>query len=295
MKGMLVRIGLESTNGGIYSPAFKDGNYEYIPIPDEIQLYNFNLNKKQINLIEQNIALPYYSKLPGLTRDYIIDFLPKDKLKLSNKNKTIYLSPVEKTIAHYDPHFALKTFGDYWKVREKGRIPKKFKNYYLNGEDIHIFFVGTFWDTTYEWYEQNGRLSFSEMIRIQKNKTKICIFGYFLVEKIIEINEFGGWENLEKVIDVYPEYHDAIIYNFHHIRYDIQRILNFDREYLEKDTIIIIGDKKCSGLLNRYITLKDVGNKVTEIGKICNISERDAVRFKSLNEKQIEAILNEIE
>jgi hypothetical protein len=84
MKIALVRIGIDTGSGGIHGPLFRDGTFEYIPIPD-----GFGKDKRT------------YGNTKGKYGKKLIEYFPESR-RAKIANQTI----------HFDPEFATFTYGD---------------------------------------------------------------------------------------------------------------------------------------------------------------------------------------
>ncbi len=84
MKIAMLRVGIDMGAGGILGPLFKDGTFEYIPIPDEI------------GRDERT-----YGNTTGRHGLKLIDFFP-----------TAQKGRVSKQSIHFDPEFSTFTYGD---------------------------------------------------------------------------------------------------------------------------------------------------------------------------------------
>ncbi len=84
IKAVLLRVGIDTGSGGIHAPLFKDGSFEYIPIPD-----NFGKDERT------------YGNTMGTSGRHLIDFFP-ERLKHKMANQSI----------HFDPEFTTFTYGD---------------------------------------------------------------------------------------------------------------------------------------------------------------------------------------
>ena len=80
MKAMILRVGIDKSNGGTYAPIFSDGSFEYIPIPE-----GTSIEKRT------------YGNTEGTSGKLLSTFVPKNY-------KDIKL--------HYDPEFKTYTYGD---------------------------------------------------------------------------------------------------------------------------------------------------------------------------------------
>ena len=84
MKMAMVRVGIDSGCGGIQGPLFKDGAFEYIPIPD-----GFGIDSRT------------YGNTQGRHGRYLIDYFP------ASRRDKMAQQPI-----HYDPEFETFTYGD---------------------------------------------------------------------------------------------------------------------------------------------------------------------------------------
>jgi hypothetical protein len=106
MKIAMVRVGIDSGCGGIQGPLFKDGSFEYIPIPD-----GFCIDPRT------------YGNMRGRHDRYLIDYFPA-----SHRNKMAQ-QPI-----HYDPEFETFTYGDPTAPKASLR--------YLEPGDVLVFYCG---------------------------------------------------------------------------------------------------------------------------------------------------------
>jgi hypothetical protein len=84
MKIALLRIGIDSGSGGIHGPLFRDGTFEYIPIPD-----GSGQDERT------------YGNTTGRRGKKLIEYFPESrKAKVANQS------------IHFDPEFATFTYGD---------------------------------------------------------------------------------------------------------------------------------------------------------------------------------------
>jgi hypothetical protein len=106
MKMALVRVGVDSGSGGIHGPLFKDGSFEYIPIPDgfciDSRTYGNTLGKHSRHLVE-------YFPVPH-----------RDRMAQQS--------------IHYDPEFETFTYGD--PTRPKAGLRR------LERGDMLVFYCG---------------------------------------------------------------------------------------------------------------------------------------------------------
>ena len=104
MKAMLLRVGIDKGAGGALGPIFKDGTFEYIPIPENP--YNSNTDST-------------YSNTQGRNENFLSEFVPKGL-----KDESM----------HFDPEFKTFTYGD--PTRKSSSLRK------LNKNDLLIFYAG---------------------------------------------------------------------------------------------------------------------------------------------------------
>lgn len=92
MKVVLLRVGVDKICGGTYSPLFKDGTFEFLPIPEYFyRNHAFDVNKT-----------PTYSVERGLKGRPFIEYFQAGKDKEQHKDCPI----------HTDPDFVTYTYGD---------------------------------------------------------------------------------------------------------------------------------------------------------------------------------------
>lgn len=104
MKGLLLRVGIDTGSGGCLAPIFVDGSFEFIPIPET----RVTSEKK------------VYANMKGRSGRPITDFIPK-KIKYSQP--------------HFDPEFNTYTYGDPTRTK-RNQLSK------LNPGDLLIFYAG---------------------------------------------------------------------------------------------------------------------------------------------------------
>jgi hypothetical protein len=84
MKVVLLRVGIDTNSGGIHGPLFKNGKFEYVPIPDK-----------------DDIDKRMYSNTSGRHGRKLIEYFPESKrTRMANE----YI--------HFDPEFTTYTYGD---------------------------------------------------------------------------------------------------------------------------------------------------------------------------------------
>ncbi len=109
MKAVLLRIGIDTGSGGIHGPLFKDGSFEYVPIPDMTN--------------GEGIDERRYGNTIGRFGRELVQYFPKTK---QDKMKD---RPI-----HFDPEFQSFTYGDI--KRPKARLRN------LESGDFLIFYCG---------------------------------------------------------------------------------------------------------------------------------------------------------
>lgn len=83
-KVAMIRVGIDSGCGGIQGPIFRDGTFEYIPIPD-----NFDIDERT------------YENTRGRSGEKLISYFP-EPLRSRMASRSI----------HFDPEFRTYTYGD---------------------------------------------------------------------------------------------------------------------------------------------------------------------------------------
>lgn len=106
MKVAMLRIGIDSGSGGIHGPLFRDGSFEYIPIPD-----GSGLDERT------------YGNTAGLKGHNLVEYFP-ERRRVAMASQSI----------HFDPEFATFTYGD--------PTPPKAGLRYLEEGDMLIFYCG---------------------------------------------------------------------------------------------------------------------------------------------------------
>ncbi len=106
MKVAMLRIGADTGNAGIHGPLFKDGSFEYIPIPD-----GFGIDQRT------------YGNTYGKHGRLLVEYFPESK-----QHKMMSQS------IHYDPEFTTFTYWD--------PTPPKAGLAHLEPGDMLIFYCG---------------------------------------------------------------------------------------------------------------------------------------------------------
>src|ERR1039458_3772940 len=84
MKVAMLRIGIDSGSGGIQGPLFRDGSFDYIPIPDGL-----------------GIDERTYGNTTSLKQRKLVEYFPESRC-VAMAGRSI----------HFDPEFATFTYGD---------------------------------------------------------------------------------------------------------------------------------------------------------------------------------------
>lgn len=103
---VLLRVGIDTGSGGIHSPLYQDGSFEYIPIPD-----GRGLDKRT------------YGNTAGKHGKTLGEYFP------TSRQIAMATHPI-----HFDPEFSTYTYGD-------PTIPKRSLRYLGRG-DILVFYAG---------------------------------------------------------------------------------------------------------------------------------------------------------
>lgn len=106
MKVAMLRIGIDTGSGGIHGPLFRDGSFDYVPIPD-----GFGIDERT------------YGNTTSLKGRKLIEYFPELR-RASMTNRSI----------HFDPEFATFTYGD--------PTPPKAGLRHLEKGDLLIFYCG---------------------------------------------------------------------------------------------------------------------------------------------------------
>ena len=106
MQVALLRVGIDTGCGGMHSPLFADGSFEYIPIPDGC-----------------NIDERTYSNTTGRIGRKLVEYFPHTRqVKMADQ------------AIHFDPEFATFTYGD--------PTPPKVSLRRLQPGDLLVFYCG---------------------------------------------------------------------------------------------------------------------------------------------------------
>lgn len=105
MKALLLRVGIDKGCGGALAPIFKDGSFEYIPIPE----FKPNSSDKKT-----------FSTTLGTKNRFMAEYLPEKTRNLK---------------IHFDPEFETFTYGDVSSAKNKYLLK-------LEKNDILVFYAG---------------------------------------------------------------------------------------------------------------------------------------------------------
>ena len=106
MQVVLLRVGIDTGSGGIHGALFKDGSFEYIPIPDG-----------------WGVDVRTYGNTKGRHGRFLIDYFP------ASRRERIFTQAI-----HYDPEFKTYTYGD-------PTTPKSSLRRLVKG-DLLVFYAG---------------------------------------------------------------------------------------------------------------------------------------------------------
>jgi hypothetical protein len=106
MKVAMLRIGIDSGSGGMQGPLFRDGSFDYIPIPD-----GFGIDERT------------YGNTASLTQRKLVEYFPESR-RVEMATQSI----------HFDPEFVTFTYGD--------PTPPKAGLRRLEKGDMLIFYCG---------------------------------------------------------------------------------------------------------------------------------------------------------
>lgn len=134
MKGLLLRVGIDTGSGGCLAPIFKDRSFEYIPIPE----------------IRATSEIRLYANIYGTTGRPLSEFVP-EKIRYSHP--------------HYDPEFVTFTYGDPTKIKSSqlsNLKPGDLLIFYaglkpIHGNDEHRLYVIGFFDVKEVYNFKNSR------------------------------------------------------------------------------------------------------------------------------------------
>ena len=141
----LINVGVNASHGGLKSPLFEDGSFEFIPIPEA---------KKGIHSYPDCPLLPRYIDLKSPNQRDLLNFIPKKYWMLR---------------VHNDPEFDTFTYGDYPTLSPRAANLKR-----ANIGDFLFFFARLeLWkDGKFTGKAGFYLIGFFEIERILKNVTK---------------------------------------------------------------------------------------------------------------------------
>ena len=111
---VLLRVGIDTGAGGILGPLFRDGSFEYIPIPDRFR--------------GRGVDERTYGNTKSRTGRPMLSYFPESR-RTRNANQSI----------HFDPEFGTFTYGDPTRPKKSLR--------HLDEGSLLVFYAGlTGWD-----------------------------------------------------------------------------------------------------------------------------------------------------
>ncbi|MDE0478148.1 MAG: hypothetical protein OXI13_00805 [Gammaproteobacteria bacterium] len=113
MQVVLLRVGIDTGSGGMHGPLFRDGSFEYLPIPD-----NFGNGRKGID--ERT-----YGNSVSRRGEPLVSYFPEGR-RAEMRDKPM----------HFDPEFIAFTYGDPVRRGPKRSLAK------LAAGDILVFYAG---------------------------------------------------------------------------------------------------------------------------------------------------------
>ncbi len=204
MKALFLRVFVETSNGGYYSPIIDDC-YVALPIPETTKIPDPPDHMLPDKIID---------KCTGRTLDH---YYP---LELTRNNHPV----------HNDPRLDLGFYTDYY--MPIGRIPKK-NDKKLSKNDVIIFMAG------FAYYPQGFFESKHTLRDIRKEfmkahregKTGIYIMGYIVIKDMVNVEEIG-WR---KAIQKYP----VLRYSPHYYRQNDKPLAIIGKGYILANPIKI--------------------------------------------------------
>lgn len=109
MQVVLLRVGIDTGSGGIHGPLFRDGSFEYIPIPD--------------NFRGSGVDKRTYGNTRGRKGQSLVGYFPEPRVE-----RLFHQS------VHFDPEFETFTYGD--PTHPKGSLRR------LSEGDLLVFYAG---------------------------------------------------------------------------------------------------------------------------------------------------------
>jgi len=157
VKGLLVHVGIDTSNLGVVGPVFDDLHFEYIPLNN-----TYGIEERT------------YSEFPARNREYgntLSDFLPPKFREL----------PV-----HYDPNFKHFTYGQHGGIYPRVKVLEK-----LREGDI-LFFIASLAPYNPDVYKGD----ITSLKPYQVGKKNKYVIGYFKVEGVAEAFVFKSSHRL---------------------------------------------------------------------------------------------------
>ena len=109
MQVVLLRVGIDTGSGGIHGPLFRDGSFEYIPIPDRF--------------VGQGVDERTYGNTLSRKGQRLVSYFP-ERLRTRMDDQSI----------HFDPEFETFTYGDPTSLKSSLRR--------LDEDSLLVFYAG---------------------------------------------------------------------------------------------------------------------------------------------------------
>lgn len=304
--GILLRVGLDGPDGGIFGPVFNNKEFEFIPVPDDLSLTNIHSTEPyrhaREKLLQAGIKINTYGDTSTRhNHKKLSDLLPDDILTVQTTKEKYRICNPSQCIAHLDPDFDNRSYGDYWKSNNGGKFPiRKWADTGVLNDDltltrtVHVFFVASLWSAPDHYYGRDEPRQFSSMRKDQRSQElNVYLVGYFEVDRIIDVNKhMRGWQHRGEFNFDNEKSKQAVLNNFHYKRYQLTKELNM--ENLDDEVVILIGRKKTQlpALLPTPLKLKEnhIISKPTNLGKKLGVNTKgDVVRgLRCLSHAQCE-------
>ena len=109
MQVVLLRVGIDTGSGGIHGPLFRDGSFEYIPIPDRFG--------------GRGVDERTYGNTASRTGQWLVSYFPER-----------FRTKMDDQAIHFDPEFETFTYGDPTRLKSSLRR--------LDDGDVLVFYAG---------------------------------------------------------------------------------------------------------------------------------------------------------
>ena len=109
MQVVLLRVGIDTGSGGIHGPLFRDGSFEYIPIPDRFG--------------GRGVDERTYGNTASRTGQWLVSYFPER-----------FRTKMDDQAIHFDPEFETFTYGDPTRLKSSLRR--------LDEGDVLVFYAG---------------------------------------------------------------------------------------------------------------------------------------------------------